>query len=567
MPNLDEEVSKGNSPATSPQSAHQQGHSGNSAPASHVMRLFGLLKRHWDFLAVVLLMVASLPLTWLSPSTVVLIQHPGVFDDHWVLDSAFKSTRGVVFGRDVAFVYGPIFQWLIAAPARWSSFPMAATYVSYRTLVLWCTYLFAFAALCLLLPEQRPWKRFLLLLLLGVFWAPWDGRTAFAIFLFALFLRGWYALHEERLKPLAFGCGSAVLIAIAFLYSADTGVYGIAAWILALAGIAWEGRRGPRKFSAYAISVAAFSVSFGVLVLAINAVLASLLDFRFWKTSLALVGVHRWNEPYPLSEAAALHLLLPAIVGASLFIWRSFVRPDGESITARTGFLLSAFLFALLSMQSGLVRSDNNHIVFGVFPMVFFAGVVLFSFQSLIASLLAAAAAIVCSLVLSQPAPHFQPSSLHFRLARMSRPISDCPGGFSDFDHVCYPSHFASTLQTTIDYLRRNSSEHDSVLIFPYQYMFADAAGRNVAAGVEQSFLANGPFLSQFDIAGMQQAKAAVGLYFVDAAPNEPGSPIRSLPIDGISNFTRTPDIWFWIFRHYRADQEFAPGMIGLRSG
>ena len=262
MPNLDEEVSKGNSPATSPQSAHQQGHSGNSAPASHVMRLFGLLKRHWDFLAVVLLMVASLPLTWLSPSTVVLIQHPGVFDDHWVLDSAFKSTRGVVFGRDVAFVYGPIFQWLIAAPARWSSFPMAATYVSYRTLVLWCTYLFAFAALCLLLPEQRPWKRFLLLLLLGVFWAPWDGRTAFAIFLFALFLRGWYAVHEERLKPLAFGCGSAVLIAIAFLYSADTGVYGIAAWILALAGIAWEGRRGPRKFSAYAIcrrSVLGFS--------------------------------------------------------------------------------------------------------------------------------------------------------------------------------------------------------------------------------------------------------------------------------------------------------------------
>ena len=565
MPNLDEEVSKGNSPGASSQSARKSD-SGISAPASHVMRPFSLLKRHWDFLAVLLLMAASLPLTWLSPDTVVLMQHPGVFDDHWVLDSAFKSTRGVVFGRDVAFVYGPIFQWLMAAPARWSSFPMAATYVSYRTLALWCTYLFTFGALSLLLPEQRPWKRFLLLLLLGVFWAPWDGRTAFAIFLFALFLRGWYALRDERLKPLAFGCCSAILIAIAFLYSADTGVYGIATWILSLAGIAWEGRRGPRRFSSYATAVASFAVSLGLLVLAINATLASALDFRFWKTSLALVGVHRWNEPYPLSQAGALHLLLPAIVGAGLFLWRASTRSDGTVVAARSGFLLSAFLFALLSMQSGLVRSDNLHIVFGAFPMVFLAAVVLFSFPSLIASLFAAAAAIACSLALSQPAPHFQPSSLRFRLARWHRPISDCPVGFTDFDHVCYPSHFAATLQTTVDYLRHNTTERDSVLIFPYQYMFADAAGRNVAAGVEQSFLANGSFLSQFDIAGMQQAEPQVGLYFADAAPNEVGSPILSLPIDGVSNFTRTPDIWFWILRHYRADQELAPGMIGLRS-
>jgi len=512
-------------------------------------------------------MAASLPLTWLSPSTVVLIQHPGVFDDHWVLDSAFKSARGVVFGRDVAFVYGPIFQWLIAAPARWSSFPMAATYVSYRTLVLWCTYLFTFGALCLLLPEQRPWKRCLLLLLLGVFWAPWDGRTAFAIFLFALFLRGWYAVRDERLKPLTFGCGSAVLIAIAFLYSADTGVYGIAAWILALAGVAWENRRTPPKVPHYVIAVAAFTVSLAVLVLVISAALASPLDFRFWKTSLALVGVHRWNEPYPLSEAGALHLLLPAVAGACLFVLRSLIPADRSVvITARTGFLMSAFLFALLSMQSGLVRSDENHIVFGIFPMVLFTGAILFSFPSLTVSLVAAVAATFGSLVLSQPAPHFQPSSLRFRLARMYRPITECPAGFSNLQHVCYPNSFAVTLQRSIEYLDQAGSERDPVLIFPYQYLFADAAGRNVAAGVEQSFLANGLFLSQFDIAGMQQAKAPVGIYFADAAPNELRSPILSLPIDGISNFTRTPNIWFWIFRHYRADQELAPGMLGLRS-
>jgi hypothetical protein len=548
--NLDTVVSKPNSPT----------------PPANAMRPIAILKRHWDFLAVLLLMAASLPLSWVSPRTVILVQHPGTFDDNWVLDSAFKASRGMIFGRDVAFVYGPVFHWLMAAPARWPHYSMGATYVGYRTLLLWCTFLFGYGTLRLLLPEQSACKRFLLLLLLAVFWVPWDGRTAFAIFLFALFLRGWYAVQEERLRPLVFSCGSALLIALAFLYSADTGVYGIAAWVLGLAGVAWEGRSESRKFAGYAVAAGGFAVSLGVLVLVINAIMAAPLEFRFWRTSLALVAVHRWNEPFPISGAGAMHLLTPVVIGACLFLVRLAVPPDRDAaITARTGFLLSAFLFALLSLQSGLVRSDYNHIVFGAFPMVFFAGAVLFSFQSRVASVVAALGAVVCSVVLSQPAPHFRPASLRFRLARTIHPISTCPGGYRELDHACYPSEFANTLGTTVGYLKQHSGEQDSVLIFPYQYMFAVAAERNVAAGVEQSFLANGPYLSQFDIAGMESAKAQAGFYFPDAGPTELTSPTLSLPIDDVSNFTRTPDIWFWIFRHYRSDGELAPGILALQ--
>ena len=525
-----------------------------------------LLKRYWDFFAVLLLMAGVLPLSWLSPNTVVLVQHPGAFDDHWVLDLAYKSTRGVAFGRDVAFVYGPLFQWLMAAPARVPHFSLAAVYVANRTFLLWLSFLLGYATLRLLLPEQPPWKRFVLLLVLEIFWAPWDGRTAFAIFLFALFLRGWYRVREERLSAVTFACGSACLIAIAFLYSADTGVYGIAAWFLGLAGVAWEGRRESRNPTRYVIASGAFVASFAVLVLLINTILVRPFDFRFWRTSLALVGVHRWNEPYPITSDAAMRLLLPVIIAAGLFLFRAAVRSDPSAITSRSGFLLSAFFFALLSMQSGLVRADYNHIVFGIFPMVFFVATVSMSFHTRVGSVAAAVALVFCSVAFSQPALQFQPSSLRFRLARMHRPIADCPWGFSEFDQVCYPNSFAETLRTTTDYLQQNTAEGDSVLIFPYQYMFADAAHRNVAAGVEQSFLANGAYLSQFDIEGMSQGKAKVGLYFADAAPNELDSFLMSVPIDNISSFTRTPDIWLWIFRHYRADQELAPGMLALRA-
>jgi hypothetical protein len=531
-----------------------------SAPPIAVQRPTRL-RRHWDFLAVLLLIVASLPVTWLSPYTLIIVPHAGLFDDHWVLDTPFKTSRGVWFGRDVAFPYGPIFQWLTSAPSRWIGLSMAVIYTSYRTLLLWCSLLFGYATLRLLIPEQPAWKRFLLLLLLAVFWAPWDGRTAFGIFLFAFFLRGWYAVREGRLKPLAFGCGAALLTAVAFLYSADTGVYGVAAFLIALAGVAWEGRRESQRFQLFVSAAGAFAVVSAVLVFVLNAVMANLLDFGFWKRSLALVAVHRWNEPAPMSEAGAIHLFLPLVIGGALFLLRWAVPADRTVvITARTGFLLGAFAFAVLAMQSGLVRSDPNHIVFAivfaVFPMVFFAGTVLFSFRSRMVSAVAALAAVACSILFAEPAPVFRPASLRYRYARLWFPLTTCPGGFKEFDHACYPAGFTGMLQTAASYLQQHSGGRDSVVIFPYQYMFGMASGRNVASGVEQSFLSVGSYLSQFDIAAMKQAAAPAGLYFPDGD--------LSISIDDVANFTRTPDVWFWIDRHYRSDQELTPGVFGL---
>ena len=535
-------------------------------PASAPQKRWAWLARHWDFLAALLLMAASLPLAWVSPHTVIVIQHPGAFDDHWVLDAVYKVTRGVYFGRDVSFLYGPLAHWLMAAPPRWAGLSMGSIYTSYRTLLLWCAILFSYRALRLLLPEQPGWKRFLLLLLLGVYWTSWDGRTALGIFLFALFLRGWYGVREQRLGPLPFACGSALLTALAFWYSADTGVYSIAAWLLGLGGVAWEGRRELRKFRLYIIAAAGFAISCLLLVFVINTIIASPWDFHFWRTSLALVAVHRWNEPAAMSGPGAIHLAVPLLIGAALFVLRLAVPADRSVVfTARTGFLLSAFVFAVLSMQSGLVRSDYNHIVAGVFPMVFFAGVILFSFASPVGSALAALAAVACSLLFAQPPAIFQPASIRFRLARMRHPIATCPGGYREFDHVCYPSGFAGTLDTTVGYLQQYSGANDSVLIFPYQYMFGIAARRSVAGNVEQSFLANGAYLSQFHIAGLERAQAPVGLYFRDAGPTELTSPILSLPIDEVSNFTRTPDLWFWIFRHYHSDGEPASGILALQ--
>jgi len=515
------------------------------------------LRTYWDALAVLLLIVASLPVTCLAPRALIIVSHPGTFDDNWVLDTPFKASHGVWFGRDVAFPYGPIFQWLFSAPSRAMGLSMAAIYTTFRTPLLWCTFLFGYLTLLLLLPEQPPWKRFLLLLLLCVFWAPWDGRTALDILLFALFLRGWYAVREQRLGPVLLGCGTAILCAAAFLYSADTGVYAIAAMLITLAGVAWEGRRESSPFRRYAIALLTFSAFSAMLVFAVNAVMASLLDFRFWKTSLALVSIHRWNEPAAMSDAATMRLLVTLAAGGLIFLWRRVASGNGNaSLTARTGFLLSAFVFALAAMQTGLVRSDPQHVVFALYPMMFFAGAALFSSRSRSFSAAAALAAVACSLLFGQPVAVFQPSSFRYRLAQMRNPLLECPRGFQEFGGACYPAAFAGLLQNGVSYLQQHSGEHESVVIFPYQYIFGIASGRNVAGGVLQSFLAGGPYLSQFNIAGYERAAAPAGLYFPDGE--------LSIAIDDVPNFTRTPDVWFWINRHYRSESELGPGVVGL---
>jgi hypothetical protein len=533
--------------------------SGPSLPARHSVarRTLSWLARHCDLLAVPLIMLASFPVAWLSPRTLAFRgTETNLIDESWVLDTSFKASRGLWFGRDVAFTYGPLFQWLSSAPSRSMGLSMGAVYATAGTLLLWWTFLCAYLTFLLLLPEQPAWKRFLLLLLLPVFWAPWEGRTAFAVFLFAVFVRGWYALRGRALKPALLGFGAASLCSVAFLYSVDTGVYATAALLLSLFGVAWESRREPQALRSYASAVPALAVSSLALVIAINAIMAKPLDFRFWKTSMAILAGYRWMEATTMSKAGKIHLLVCFVAVGIVFLARRIIaRERSPSITARSGFLLSAFAFAFLTAQSGLVRSDWGHIVVAVYAMVFFTGVVLLSFPSRIASALAVLFGVAASSLFGEP-PNL-PSIIRHNYSQITNPLTECPNGFLEFGRVCYPQEFTRILQTTSSYMHQRSSPDDFMTVFPYQNIFGVASHRSVAGGVLQSYLASGTYLSRVDIAGLERAAAPSGFYLPDGE--------YSNPVDGVPNFTRSPEVWLWMFRHYRTAEELFPGIFGLQ--
>ncbi len=505
-----------------------------------------------------LLVLASVPAVWLSPRALVVVPDTSLIDDNWHLDEVFKLSRGIWVGRDVAFTHGPIFQWLSGVPARSMGVSMGAIYATWFTVPVWCAFLFVYLTLRLLLPEQPAWKRALLLLLILIFWEP-SLRNAFPVLVFALLLRGWYAVIEGRNKAYALGIAAAMLCVLAFLVASDTGVYSAAAWVVATAAVVFDARRDKRIAWKCLFTLVAFVLSAFVLALAVNAAIGSAFDFRFWKDSTQMVSVYRWATPAAMTDAGTVRLLGTLFVGAAVFLYRAGARSKrNAAITERSGFLLGGFAFAAIMLQSALVRSDVGHVVIASFAMVCLSGVILFSLESGGFSAFAMVLAVACSMLFSRPA--FRPSTVIRLVQQLRHPMTECPSGLREFDRGCFAPEFTAMLKSASGYLGQHSGPQDRIVVFPYQTKFGIASLRNVAGGLMQAYTASGPYLSQLEIAGLESAPAPAGLYLPDADMRDLSDTDLvhwrnldlSLPVDGTYNFTRTPEVWFWMLQHYQ---------------
>ena len=540
------------------------------APQSASRLPISRLAEHWDLIALLLLVLVSIPAAWLSPHSLVVVRDTSLIDDNWHLDEVFKLSRGIWVGRDVAFTHGPIFQWLSSAPAISMGVSMGAIYATWVTVPAWCAFVFVYLTLLLLLPEQPAWKRALLLALVLVFWEP-SLRNAFPVLVFAVFLRGWYAVIAGRAKAFALGIVAAVLCIIAFLIASDTGVYSTAAWVVATFAALFEARRDEGIVGKCTFVLLAFVASFFVLALAVNVVMASAFDFKFWKDGAQMVSVYRWATPSAMTDAGTTRLLGTLFAGAAIFVFGASARNKEKSAPRRhaQAFLLGGFVFAVITLQSALVRSDYGHVVIASFAMVVLAGAILFSVESHL-SWVGVFVAIACSMLFAHPA--FRPSTVIRLVQQLQHPLTECPAGFREFDGGCFAPEFTAMLESASTFLGQHSGEQNHIVVFPYQTTFGIASRRNVAGGLMQAYTASGPYLSQLEIAGLERAPAPAGLYLPDADMRDLSERDLvhwrnldlSLPVDGTYNFTRTPELWFWMLRHYRAEQQPSTGVFGL---
>jgi hypothetical protein len=542
------------------------------------------LRKNWDVFGVFLLVLSAIPAALVLPKTLVLVARPGYMDDDWHLDEVFKASHGIWIGRDVAFTHGPLFQLLSGLPAYATGVSVGTIYATWNTVPMWCAIGIVYLCLRLLLPEQPPWRRCLLLLLLCVFWSP-SLRMAYPVLVFAATLRAGHEVMELRWKPYLASLSAAALAIVGFLFAGDTGVFCVAAVVAAVIGLAFEARASLKSLVRVGFVALYTAVFFLIGAIGINSLAASPLNFRYWRESLAMIQAYRWATSFPMEPAGTLRLLLGVAFAAIVFVIGMFSRLRGRAgVAKRSAYLLGAALFSLAALQTALVRSDDHHIASALSILALFAGAILFSFDSRWIALAAAVVAVVISAfggwLHTEVTPSytfeevaFAPAFPRNLLSQFRKPLKECPYEFVAFDRACLPQEFTPLLQQGSEFLQQHAAVGDPIAIFPYQTRYGLTSGRNVAGGLMQAYTASGPTLAKMEIAGLEKSTPPAALYFPDANLEELHESQfnrwrengLSMPVDAVSSFTRTPEVWLWLQRHYHAEQTIHPGIIGLR--
>ena len=507
-----------------------------------------------EWVVLIVLLIVAIPPILIRHASLPTVPSLNLIDDSWILDTSYKASGGIWLGRDVVFTLGPLYQWMSSAPAPWMGISTGSAYATWYTVPMLVIILSAFFTARLLLPTAAAWRRALLLLLAMVFWSPPDVRVSLVLLAFAVFIRLTNRAAVSTVSLLATAIVAGAICIAAFLVSADTGLYSVAALLLCVAaGVIVRERR--RELAKLLVTTA---VCFALLMLVANACLSSVLDFKFWRASLTIASGYRWFEPIPMIQHNKYLLFKALAMGVIVFgaAWRG--RGCDGPWTRRPAFLMSGFCLAFLVMQSSLVRSDYGHIIIGMYPMIFLCGAIAID-EVRSAPLLSMGlpiAVAIATVVLAHPYPLFLPGSVAAQLRQVIHPTLRCPDGLEEFDHACFSLKDAALVRSVSAYVRANTAPGNSIAVFPYETAFGLTSRRQIAGGVLQSYLINGLYLTNLELAGLRQASPPIALYFPDG--------VISFAIDGVPNFARSPDVWFYLLRHYRFEGNPVSGVVGL---
>lgn len=483
-------------------------------------------------------------------------------DDSWASDMVFKARQHLWLGREVVFSYGPLYQWLWKWMLPQKRFSLGVVYKSLHLFPYCFSLLLIYFTGALLLRGQPAWKRVLYVLALGVFASPGDGKSAIPVCALSIFLMLVQGLQDGWIHTAWRAAAACSVVTLAFLFSADSGMYSLATLALSLLAAVFCGFPDLAKLRRI-LRFALLTVGlFGLSIFLLNAVLARPLDFRFWIGSFEIVRNFRWFLPSPMAEGATVSFLAISALCWLIFLG-AWVRrqPNSGNLTQEPVFLLGAFGVSFLCLQTAVVRSDWIHVLWGLFPTVALAVAALLGATTQSANwlrvqgptfLALGLTTIFGGLVLS----HDQGLAA---LVWSAGTHSSCPPDTYYLDQTCLPALDFRRLNLVSSAIGTRVAASDPILVYPYENIFGVVARRRVAGGVLQNYTAGGKYLTDKQLDALQQHKPPVGIYSAD------GYAFWPWLVDGVSNFTRTPEVWLYLQRHYKREAEPEQGVLLLR--
>jgi hypothetical protein len=513
-----------------------------------------VLAEQYDFL-VLLLLASIIIFEYALQPRPVWVPFIDWADDSWKLDLIAKANHGIWLGKGAIFNYGPLFQWLISVVPRDNGSSLGAYYSSVTLFLFLTAMLPLFLAQRILLRRQRGWLRAFYFALLVIFWLPilpslLDVKIIFPLCAFAVFL--WCA--EE-----ATGGARSVLLSLvataflmaAWLLSPEAGTYSSLGLLLAIAahGVHRERRRNELVLLGF---TAVLSLA-GVLLT--NAVTFGPRDFTFWKRYAATLGTYRWSQAIAMPQPVAVTALAIAGVSALLIaatLLRSTRRPSAA-------YILAICLFAVATMQSGIVVGEGSHVALAMFPAIVLGSAVFLGAgcEQLRNERMARSVGVLLLITALVSGPHrdFRPHAIWFAAAHGPRSLQ-CPAGLAMLQDACVGVDDAEKAVPVAEFIDQNVSSDRPVVIFPNDNVYGFVAQRRVAGLIEQNYVAAGDGMQRAQIESYERDRAPAAIYSADG--------LATSARGGISNFVRTPLVWLYVQQHYRAGEDLLLGTSGL---
>jgi hypothetical protein len=491
----------------------------------------------------------------LSGSKAVYIPYLNLLDDSWVLDIAYRLSRGSWLGRDVIFTYGPLYELMIGLPARLlHQSGIGSLYRTWATIPICLSIMLVYGIGSLLLDSEPVWKRVIFLGSIILFFCPLNIRPLICVFILAVLARTMVTLTSRTVLRRAVAI--SLLMIGASLVSADAGIYGAATFVVVVFWAFCFEHRSRREIVRFGLTTATLAVAW---MLVLNAIIGSLLDFRFWRINAAQVSNYRWAQPTGLNQLMAFVMVFIAFTTALLTLGPAWIlrRTDVSVLTKRPFFLFSGFFVAILYLQSGLVRADWEHVCQAIFPGIAIIVITLLGTVSIarrstrIWMGVALLIALFISFGLMQ---RLCGSQLLRNNLAVHRVKGTCPVGTGYFQQACLDIPVVEIMSRAESFL--TGSPDPKAIVFPYQNALAVAARKLAAGGILQSYAANGELLMAQQLQSLRQDRPELAIYGVDN--------LASWRIDEVSNFSRSPEVWLFLQQNYKFDSKLAEGFLGL---
>ena len=292
-------------------------------------------------------------------------------DTSWVVGLPEALHQGDVSGRDFHGTYGPVAQ-LFAFAGAWFHESWSPLDALPLILLSFITAAIVLVAIVLFLLKPLGWKACVFIYLccagLNLFSEPASFRALVLLVSSAVVYR---ALDSESDAGMFFWAALAGVISIVCqLTTAELGIYSIAAAVLAFglqATVNPERRRSLALSGAATVVVyIAANVVASALFIFSSSSYTNLFDYQQYELEMIRGYNFTAGTPWDLSAWPTLGL---AVVGA-------FTLGTGIWLTVRAGstlgsLLLPLILTSMISLKSGVIRSDIGHITQASSPLIF----------------------------------------------------------------------------------------------------------------------------------------------------------------------------------------------------